>query len=41
LITLWNAKSWIAGGAPVNHHNLADFRVDHVAVLVGPGATLK
>jgi len=27
------AYRWIAGGVPVNYHNLADFRVDHVAVL--------
>ena len=24
---------WIAGGVPLNHHGLADFRVAHVAVL--------
>lgn len=24
---------WIAGGVPLNYHGLADFRVDHVAVL--------
>lgn len=27
------AYRWITGGVPVNYHNLADFRVDHVAVL--------
>lgn len=27
------AYRWIAGGVPVNYHGLADFRVDHVAVL--------
>jgi transposase len=27
------AYRWIAGGVPVNYHNLADFRVDHVSVL--------
>jgi transposase len=27
------AYRWIAGGVPVNYHNLADFRVDHLAVL--------
>jgi transposase len=27
------AYRWIAGGVPVNYHNLADFRVDHIAVL--------
>jgi transposase len=24
---------WIAGGVPLNYHGLADFRIDHVAVL--------
>jgi transposase len=27
------AYRWIAGGVPLNYHGLADFRVDHVAVL--------
>jgi transposase len=27
------AYRWLAGGVPVNYHGLADFRVDHVAVL--------
>lgn len=27
------AYRWIAGGVPVNYHGLADFRVDHLAVL--------
>ena len=27
------AYRWIAGGIPLNHHGLADFRVAHVAVL--------
>ena len=27
------AYRWIAGGVPLNHHGLADFRVAHVAVL--------
>jgi transposase len=27
------AYRWLAGGVPVNHHGLADFRVDHVTVL--------
>ena len=29
------AFGWIAGGVSVNHHTLADFRVDHVAWLDG------
>src|SRR5215468_3438060 len=27
------AYRWIAGGVPLNYHGLADFRVDHLAVL--------
>jgi transposase len=27
------AYRWLAGGVPVNHHGLSDFRVDHVALL--------
>jgi hypothetical protein len=27
------AYRWIAGGVPLNYHGLADFRVDHIAVL--------
>jgi transposase len=27
------AYRWLAGGVPVNYHGLADFRVDHVAIL--------